>query len=455
MQLPAFSLCPVSPHAYSPEPRRSNCHGPAIGRAHPLRAILRAKLPPMKTRTLAKLIIVGGSLVIALCALEIGVRLKLQCDVDGNCKFRDTWLRPYHVPVRRSERILAEFTKSTTSGKVYDPELGWAQRPNVQDHNAAGFISTHPDVAGTPSPDCLRIAVFGGSYTEGTFDHGWWRVLEESLNSAGVKAEILNFGVAGYAMDQAYLRWKRDGVRYHPDIVMFGYSAGNCYDNLNMVRVVMDFETGLALTKPRFVLENGGLRQLNSPTVPVAEIPELLRHLPDWPLLQHEHFYLPSDYALRPWRLSRLLALTEAKIANARDPHWGAQFYQLGKEPAELSLAIIRQFAREAQAAGSIFCIAHVPHYSELNPLRATGKFQCQDLIDAVDRIAPMAHTEKALLNAAQGRPIEDFFVASHYNDQFQNVVGQELATFVQQHLAEWRPRPGDNGLRRRDQAPR
>ena len=395
----------------------------------------------MKTRTLAKLIVGGGIALVCFGMLELAVRLKTVRDEDGNCKFHNTWLKPLHVPVHKADKIIADYVASTDSAKMYDPELGWTQRPNVQNHNAAGFIATHPDVAEERPSDRLRIAVFGGSYTEGTFDHGWWRVLEQSLNEAGIKAEVLNFGVAGYGMDQAYLRWKRDGVRYHPDIVMFGLCIGNAYDNLNMVRVVKDVQTGLALTKPRFILENGALRLLNVPTPQPEQIPAFLRHLNEWPLLQYEHFYQPADFAMKPWRYSRLFALAEAKLGGSQEQHWGADFYRLGHEPAELSLAIVRQFAREVQASGSIFCMAHVPHYSDLGPLRDTGKFQSQDLINAMDQIAPIAHTENALLDACKGRPIEDSFVESHYSPQLHAVVGKEISKFVQQHAEAWRHR--------------
>ena len=43
------------------------------------------------------------------------------------------------------------------------------------------------------------------------------------------------FGVGAYGMDQAYLRWKKHGAKFHPHIVIFGFVAGNVQDNVNMV----------------------------------------------------------------------------------------------------------------------------------------------------------------------------------------------------------------------------
>ncbi len=78
--------------------------------------------------------------------LELIVRLGTRCDEDGNCIFHATRLRPFHPAVRRAENIIAQYQASTTSDLLYDSELGWRLRPLVNDHNAAGFISSSPEV---------------------------------------------------------------------------------------------------------------------------------------------------------------------------------------------------------------------------------------------------------------------------------------------------------------------
>jgi hypothetical protein len=393
----------------------------------------------VKTRTLAKLIVAAASTLLCFAAIEAVVRVGCHRDADGNCQFRAARLKPYHVAVRKAETVIAKYQASKDSVLLYDPELGWTQRPGVRDHNAAGFISSNPDVFRERPKDRLRIAVFGGSYTEGTFEKGWWRVLEQTLNADGVPAEVLNFGVAGYGMDQAYLRWKRDGVPWHPQVVIFGFAAGNCYDNLNLVRMVKDPDTGVPFTKPRFLLENGALNLINSPTPAPEQIPALMRDLPSWPLLSHDAFYVPDDFRLKPWRLSRFLAFVEAKMTIARERRGMTEFYRLGAEPADLAMAITGRFAREVSESGSVFCIAHLPHHRELEDLRSNGKFQFQPMLDAVDKIAPTVHTEQALLAACGARPAEQFYVDGHYGEQLQAVVGQEIAEFVRQHAEAWR----------------
>ena len=44
--------------------------------------------------------------------------------------------------------------------------------------------------------------------------------LQHKLKDAGIRAEVLNFGVGAYGMDQAYLRWREQGKNFAPDIVI-------------------------------------------------------------------------------------------------------------------------------------------------------------------------------------------------------------------------------------------
>jgi len=401
----------------------------------------------MKTRTLAKLIVFGGTALACLGFLELGIRICCRHDEDGNYVFRLTRLKPYHLTIKKSKQIIAEYLARKDSALIYDRDIGWNQRPNLpkNHHNAGGFVTSSGEETSRELPtDRMRIGVFGGSYTEGTFGKdpeesfkkGWWHVLEESLNKDGVKTEVLNFGVAAYGMDQAYLRWKKDGAPFHPHVVIFGFTAGNCRDNINMVRIVRDLETAVPFTKPRFLVKNGELDPvlLNSPTPSPAELPDFFDHLTTSPLLANEPLYHAPDFQMTFWRHSKLLALAEGKMAASREKRGLADFYRLGGEPAEVALGIMRCFKRDAERSGSTFYIAHLPNYIELEYVRAHGKFPYQGMLDEIDKIAPTIHTEQALSAACAGGPAERLFVDGHYGEQLQAVVGHEIANFVAKH---------------------
>ena len=70
----------------------------------------------------------------------------------------------------------------------------------------------------TKTPGVLRVAVIGDSYVHGSFvnpDQGFPEVIERELNAAGVRAEVLRFGMDGAPLSQ-YLHMLRREVRAVP-----------------------------------------------------------------------------------------------------------------------------------------------------------------------------------------------------------------------------------------------
>jgi len=392
----------------------------------------------VKTRTLAKLIVLSAAFVFALGVAELVVRLGCKSDEEGSVTFRATRLMPYRAPMRSVEKVIDQYVQSTTSPLIYDAELGWNNRPGVAFRNSAGFLSVQPEVPLERPADKLRIALFGGSYTVGGFEKGWWRELERELNRRGVPAEVLNFGVVAFGMDQAYLRWKRDAAAYHPHVVLFGFAAGNCYDNVNVVRVFRDFDTGIPFSKPRFVLTDGKLTLVNSPTPTPENVPGLLAAIDRSKLAAYESLYHPEEFRTRWWRYSRFLALVEAKTSRTGSHLPREQFYRLEDEPAQLALAITRQFKAEAEAAGSVFLAAHLPHFTELDTLKATGAFPFAGLYAEVQKSVTVLPTEQAILDACGGQPPAKFFHDGHYGDVLQTAIGRELARVIAAKAPEY-----------------
>ena len=165
---------------------------------------------------------------------------------------------------------------------IYDPNIGWTNHTNVTVHyyhiNDGGIRSIRNHEV-SPQEDVLRIAIFGDSFTFGVEAdnyHMWSRLLEEELIEAGVNVEVLNFGVLGYGMDQAYLRYKYEGQNFSPDVVIFGFNPENWNRNVNIVSPLY-FGQLLPFTKPRFVLRKEQLELVNSPALPPEMLPDLLR----------------------------------------------------------------------------------------------------------------------------------------------------------------------------------
>lgn len=128
---------------------------------------------------------------------------------------------------------------SSTLYFEYDPIYGYHLRPNfVTDTpmllendsrkllihelniNKDGFRALK-DYDLVKSPDILRILAIGDSYTfgSGLHDRFSYPALTEFLID---NSEVLNFGVEGYGIDQAYLTYLNKGKKYDPDILIFG-----------------------------------------------------------------------------------------------------------------------------------------------------------------------------------------------------------------------------------------
>ena len=155
-------------------------------------------------------------------------------------------------------------------GEVYldhDAELGWSPRPlghsELYRANAAG-LRAEREYPLVPPAGIARIAAFGDSYTHGdwvAFGDTWEARAETRLPAA----EILNFGVSGYGLDQAYLRYLHLGRRYGAKVVLIGFMSGDYARVTSTFRLFNYHDSQIPFAKPRFRLENGALTLLPNP----------------------------------------------------------------------------------------------------------------------------------------------------------------------------------------------
>jgi len=109
-------------------------------------------------------------------------------------------------------------------------------------------------------PRTIRLAVIGSSEAEAaqaplneTFEAVMTRELSRNLKERGWNAEVLNFGVDGYTPAQVYLTLKNHVWKYHPQVVIFVFSAWT------VQKTVRDFYPEQMPLAPVWVLENGKL----------------------------------------------------------------------------------------------------------------------------------------------------------------------------------------------------
>lgn len=333
-----------------------------------------------RRRWLERALLVSASLAVSLVGGEIGVRALGARDIDGSFWFRWRRLRPFGPPERGTRLALAQLARPDG---VYspDPVLGWKPRANSRSrdglylHNPQGLrVGTGGAVyAQAPDPGVLRVALFGDSLTYGGavgYESSWGPQLEEALAPAAGRVEVLNFGVTGYGMDQAYLRWREEGRLFAPHVVVFGFAVADLGRNLNLIKGLylsammrLPDASFMPLSKPRFILESEGLRLLNVPTVPPEELPDVVARLESWELSAHERFYDPANYRRYTLDSSKLMALGLDVCRRNRfvGPGPEEELYRIEGEAARVALAIVRRFRQEVEASGSSFLVVHLP----------------------------------------------------------------------------------------------
>jgi hypothetical protein len=373
------------------------------------------------------------SILVSVGLLEAAIRYWGSVDANGNFVFEDTTLKPYHLPVATTRKVIEEYLASSTSKLVYDPDLGWAPRPNSHSedglfhYNSQGIRSTPHEYTLVPQPGVLRIALFGDSYTQSDdvpFENSWGFYLENELKERGLPAEVLNFGVSGYGMDQAFLRWRKSGREFRPAVVIFGFDAENVNRNVNLIRAIYKPKTELPFAKPRFVLDGDALRLINVPAVPPEQLVETIQNLESWDLARYEYFFNPQDYQ-DSWRFkSRLLSFGLSLTAGqGTEQH----LYSLNQEPAQLTLKIIQTFKQEVEATGQKFLVIHLPRESNMATLVAGNTLEYADLLAEIGRTNTTIYPEQRLAAEAQASSLEALF-KGHYSPRGNQVIAEVVA---------------------------
>jgi len=265
---------------------------------------------------------------------------------------------------------------------VSDPELGWTIGPSrrSRDYNQAAVESRfqqppHPISEGSETNDEVsylssveglrsaqrgialigerasrRIAILGDSFTFGLYveyEQTWGHQLESLLGNG---AQVLNFGVDGYGVDQAYLRYEKDATRWHPDVVILG--AIN--DDLRRTMCVYAFlcfeRAKMPFAKPRFVLKEQQLELENMP-LPDPETIFEAASISEVPFVADD----PSYGQRSDWEEHLYHRLYLARFLISRFPRWPLPNPAISEE-AERSIngEIFRAFVKNVRAHGSV-----------------------------------------------------------------------------------------------------
>ncbi len=401
----------------------------------------------------AKLILLLASVVFALLIGEVAFRVLCTVDEDGNTTFGQIRVLPLKPPVHSIQRKLDHINSLEQPTYLgYDPSLGWTIRPNASRESKkatyhadpAGIRTLNKNATVSVAPTRTRIALFGDSYTHGdnvdyadTFAHQ----VEALLNERGLNVEVVNFGVPGYGIGQAYLRWKTLGVNYKPDIVVYGYCAENMARVVNVMRPLYFYKPegngGILYSKPRFTLHGDLLKAVNQPAVPPDQIVATLESFHDSDLAAFEFHYNPDDYERRWYQASKVVSFLCGWFANDDADMWKRMgraklhCYALDSEAGQVSWKIIETFRDEAEAAGSRFVVLHLPWEGDVRRTVKDMAVEYEPFLSNLDRQFDLIHPLAALTEEGKQDGVEALF-KGHYTRRANTIIAQRLADRIE-----------------------
>lgn len=272
---------------------------------------------------------------------------------------------------------------------THDPELGWTIRPGgsteLYHANSQGLRGATP-YAPRRRLDRIRIETFGDSFTHGddVADPQTWQA---QLEASDPRYEILNFGVPSYGLDQAFLRYQREGPAYTPDIVVIGFLSENLYRTVNRFRPFYRPPTGVPLSKPRFVLRGGKLALLANPLPSLDDYQRLLDDpVPSLEALGENDYYferMQSRAAIDLLPSARLATVVKTRFLADQIIRNG--IYAADSEAFQVTLHLFDAFVEQVQSDGATPLIALYPTSTDLRAHRAGKPRVYAPLLEALN----------------------------------------------------------------------
>ena len=379
------------------------------------------------------------SLALALGSVELGLGM-----IDAT--FAAVGLR--RIPVLDAPRLPLGYDRPSldrvAAGQAYvmfDADLGWVPTPGFDRargevryrHNRDGLRADR-DHTPTPAAGTRRIAAYGDSFTyceEVDVADCWTRRLEELLPAS----EVLNFGVPGYAPDQAWLRYQRDGAAWRPCAVLIGHTLENINRVVNRFRPFYQPATGIWLAKPRYVVEDH--RPVLLPTG-VRSIDDLRD--PSWVetnLGPRDPWYFPGTFLAHP--LDRLRLVSVLRTASYQLHRRGArQVYRPGAEGLEVLTAVLGAFAQQVAADGARPVVVLFPAHGAIAAQRAGAPKGHVALLESLRALGvPGIDLTDGLAAATADLPVDDLAPPyRHYTARGNTVVARVLAEQLPQLIA-------------------
>ncbi len=361
-----------------------------------------------------------------------------------------------YEPVRfelteRNRRLVQRLIDDKAGQRTLSSTLGWTNKPGTRkkiDVDPARFSYTitinEQGLRGArtyplnPDRDRVRILAFGDSFTFGAEVNGkdsW----TESLSRFAPQVEVLNFGVPGFALDQALLRYEEEGKHFNPRIVLMGFMTENLRRHVNVYRPFL-YRDGLPAAKPRFLLAGGSLELLPNPLPTPDHYRQLLDRESEVIALlgKHDQHYL-MDY--REGRFDVLPSVRLLKILRrnlrenrAADSVMLDDRFNPRSEAFQVTARLFERFSTAVINNGSKPVAVIFPHGDDIRNYRTDQSKSYTPLMEHLDRQEiEYIDVMDAFARAGRTHPPRDFLgPGGHYSPLGNMVVAHQLWKYLE-----------------------
>lgn len=380
----------------------------------------------------------AGLLVVAMAEITsyLGI-LVTQSRLDEKLLRRATIYEEQTSAIRS---LLAHWS---TSHLQIDSTLGWRYRAGFaggRDTMNAQGLRSHREYAATADSGVTRIAAFGDSFVYGSEvpNSDAWPFL---LEGGSTRLDVLNYGVGGYGLDQALIRYRQEGRQFDPDIVLVGFVSDDLRRIVNVYRRFLS-NAEAPLFKPRFRIGPGDSLIPIPVPLPDSLTYETIAAMPDRVLSYHDadKWFQPIVYhPIYDWSASVRLAsglwnrLWKRYFDSDRLSH--GPTFNPDSEAFRLHLRVFQAFADTGKLHGVRTIAVFFPDRSSLAQVVKGIPPAYQPLRDAVaaagiETIDLAEPFRQAVLN---GEFDALFQPGGHYSRRGNELVAAAVKTYLEQ----------------------
>ncbi|MFZ4765663.1 MAG: SGNH/GDSL hydrolase family protein [Roseimicrobium sp.] len=348
--------------------------------------------------------------------------------------------------------------------EVYSPSLGWTignnqvSRNDLYRSNGEGIRANREFTKEKP-PGKIRVLCFGDSYThcDEVENHQTW---QHHAEQTAPHVEFLNFGVPGYGMTQAYLRYREVASRYAADYVIIGCMTDDLKRSVNAYypfRYPNPEESPNAMALPYSALDEAGQLVVHPPLIANQEAYKaflanplpilqqlskadiLFRKRPPTPFLTvladraeslESRFGPAMSYVREAWQ--RVLNLKGDKKNEGRVVRTPEQRQRI----AEINRLLLLRFAEEVKASGAVPIVVWFPSPANLRAHNTGKPRDYQPFIDFFNKREIVAVDTMDWLEEIGGKgqplPVEKLLARVHFSASTNAHLGRRIAGLVQ-----------------------